>query len=102
MSTARQRRRKTKARRCAIRNQQAVQSLRQRVTMEVARLANVLGMTLGIGNDVRGESWAFWGPDGWLLDYGPLNGRWGAKGRVGHEPDVRKVLEMAARIIGER
>lgn len=114
MSTARQRRRrrgpscqKRDYERSVSHNERMAKqdNLRQRVTMEVARLANVLGMTMAVGEWQGRDLWVFygWGKKNGLVDYWPLTGRWDVVGRVGGlEPDVRKVLEMAATINRER
>lgn len=109
MSTARHRRRKrvqkggwsAEAKRS--KDFKRTNSLRQRVTMEVARLASVLGMTLGARESNMGhDAWSFNDLLGSrVLDYWPLTGVFYAS-KKGHEPDVRKVLEMAARINNER
>lgn len=112
MSTSRQRRLKRRKtweaapRACYVRAAH-VSNLRQRVTMEVARLANVLGMTMLVAEPNGQDLWIFYGPDGrGLLDYRPVSGaaRTTFKGFVeaGYQSDVRKVLEMAAKINQER
>lgn len=110
MSTARQRRRKGGRRSKRRQNRKAdlvAFNLRQRVTMEVARLANALGMTMQVAEPNGQDLWIFYGPDGrGLLDYRPISGaaRTTFKGfaEAGYQLDVRKVLAMAAAINNER
>jgi hypothetical protein len=101
MSTAKQRRRKKMAKRCAISIQRTF-SLRQRVTMEVARLANLLGLTMQPHSLESGhDKWSFIGRQGFsVLEYFPVSGTVyrPLACLVGKDRDVLSVLALASNI----